>query len=178
MKKMKQNEVNFLIAYYKVWAKQIGFHYRLDKWKKNFEIFLKLCKDNKIDPYKFLDFMFLTGKRCVLPWFLNRFPFSVLNEFKKTYDKNNISILEAVKKEIEGWEKLKSLYERMGIRYAEHLFLVLKGDVFIPDYLKHETVRRFLNKLGIKKSEREFFLDFYFLVKGGDYDFRASEENT
>ena len=170
-------EVDFLMRYYSVWAKYIGFHYKLNKWKRNFEVFNKFCKNNNIDAYKFLDYLFLTGKRCVFPWFLNKIPYEIVNEFKEIYNKDNISVLEAVKKEIEEWKKLKVLYERMGIKGYEHIFLVLKGDVFFPEYMDSEFVRRFFNKLGISRSKRQFFVDFYFLVKGGEYDFRTSEEN-
>jgi len=168
------------MSYYDILAKQMGFYYNVRKWKENFQGFLKFCQNNNVNPYRLIDFLFFAKNKVVMPWLLDKISLEVLNEFKEKFA-NKLSLIEVIEKEMEDWEKLKEYYKRIGIKEKEHLFLVLKGDVFLMDYYPFsDYIKRFLNKFNIRKKDRFFLTQIFQLVydkKGGDYAFRHTEKD-
>lgn len=172
------NELEKVMRYYEVWLKVFNIPYKVNKWKKNFKKFMKFCEENEIDYYKFIDFMFLSGRR-IQPWSLGRLDFSLVDEFRSW---KGLSVLELLKKELEEWRKLKQLYEKMGIKSKEHLFLVCKGDVYFKEFEFSEFARRFLRKIGIDNERKRIYNLFYTFLKRSEkevgYEDRSGKEDT
>ena len=108
--------------YYSNWLKTIGWYYRVPgKFARQIDLFLKICKEHSINPYAFLDFMFIWHKG-VYPFGIHKIKMKFYNEFLDKHD--NKSLLELYKEDIEKERQVVKMYRKMGISDDEIILLL------------------------------------------------------
>jgi len=140
------------IRYYSIWLSVQGFYYKLSKWKRNIEVFLKTCSEHDINPFAFIDFIFLK-KGGVKPWRINRIKMDWYNEFKELH--SNASILDIIKEEEYLRRRALEFYRNYGLS-EEELFLLTRGWIHVNEKYKkyYWLYNQFYNKRGIELIKR------------------------
>lgn len=145
-----------LEEYYKLWLDVVGFKYSIKKYKKNFDEFKKICRGLGVNPFAFLDYLFLKKSKYALPWSIHKAG-EELESFKKEGKK--VSLLEMFMEREGEVDKCFSLYKRMGLSNSQ-IFLMLKGEK-IDELETSNEVKKVLERIskrcfGIDKDKRLF----------------------